>query len=242
LPNGVELKEGEPLSYFYGYKTGGLFQNQNEIDLLNAAAPNKIYQTVKTGPGDFKFVDINNDGQITTADMVKLGNAEPRFFGGWNHSFRYKKISLSALFNYSVGNVLYNSSKAGLSIFNSYTSNYTTDILNAWTPENPTNVPRIIAGNPNQNSRISDQYVSTASFIRLKNIHLSYLLNDARLNKLYLNNIRLFISATNLFTVTGYNGLDPEVNTAPANPLSQGYDGGGYPQTRSFSLGVNVTF
>ncbi|MCO4294214.1 TonB-dependent receptor [Solitalea sp. MAHUQ-68] len=243
LPNGVRLTEGEPLSYFYGYKTDGLFQTQSEIDALNAAAPNNIYQAVKTAPGDYKFVDTNKDGYITADDMVKLGNAEPDFFGGWNHTLRYKKFSLSALFNYSVGNVLYNSSQASLSIFNSYLSNYNTGILNAWTPEHPnTNSPRVVAGNPNQNGRISDQYVSTASFIRLKNLYLSYLLNDTRLNKFYLNNVRLFVAATNVFTVTGYNGLDPEVNTNPSSPIGQGYDGGGYPQTRSFSMGVNVTF
>ncbi|UKJ06806.1 TonB-dependent receptor [Solitalea lacus] len=243
LPNGASLTENEPLSYFYGYKTAGLFQSQSEIDALNTASPTKVYQAAKTGPGDIKFVDINNDGQITTDDRVKLGNAEPDFFGGWNHSLRYKRISLSALFNYSVGNVLYNSSQASLSIFSSYLGNYTTDILNAWTPENPnTNVPRAVAGNPNQNGRISDRYVSSASFFRLKNIHLSYLLNSAWLNKAHLNSVKIFAAATNVFTVTGYNGLDPEVNTGPANPLTQGYDGSGYPQTRSFSFGVSATF
>lgn len=243
LPNGALLLENEPLSYFYGYKTAGLFQNQSEIDALNAASPTKIYQASKTGPGDIKFVDVNNDGQITPDDMVKLGNAEPDFFGGWNHSLRYKRISLSALFNYSVGNVLYNSSQAGLSIFNSYLNNYTSDILNAWTPENPnTNVPRVVAKNPNQNGRISDRYVSSASFIRLKNIHLSYLLNAPWLSKAHLNSVRIFASATNVFTITGYNGLDPEVNTGPGNALTQGYDGSGYPQTRSFSFGVSAIF
>ncbi|MND48932.1 Vitamin B12 transporter BtuB [compost metagenome] len=243
LPNGMPLRENEPLSYFYGYKTAGLFQTQGEIDALNAASPTKIYQASKTGPGDIKFVDVNNDGQVTDADLVKLGNAEPDFFGGWNHSLRYKRISLSALFNYSVGNVLYNSSQAGLSIFNSYRSNYTTEILNAWTPENPnTDVPRVVAKNPNQNGRISDRYVSSASFFRLKNIHLSYLLNAPWLSKAHLNSVRVFAAATNLFTITGYNGLDPEVNTGPANPITQGFDGGSYPQTHSFSFGVSAVF
>lgn len=243
LPNGTRLVEGEPLSYFYGYKSAGLFQTQEEIDKLNAASPSKRYQETRTGPGDIKFVDTNNDGQVTPDDMVKIGNAEPRFFGGWNHMFRYKGLTLSALFNFSAGHVLYNSSYAGLSLFNSERNNYTTDILNAWTPENTnTDVPRNVFGNPNLNGRISDYYVSSASFFRLKNIHLSYVLNHAWLNKAYINNIRLFVSASNVFTITRYKGLDPEVNNNPANPVNQGLDNSAYPQTRSFSTGINIGF
>ncbi|CDF78635.1 TonB-dependent receptor [Formosa agariphila KMM 3901] len=151
------LIEGESISYFSGYKIDGIFQNQNEIDALNSNSPNSIYQSSNTSPGDFKFVDVNNDGYIGEDDSTIIGDASPDFFGGWNNIVRFGNFEISALFNFSVGNYLYNTNKKDLTIFTNYTSNYSTEILDAWSPTNTdSGIPRLAYGDPNDNNRDSD--------------------------------------------------------------------------------------
>jgi hypothetical protein len=193
--------------------------------------------------GDFKFVDINNDGFIGTDDNTVIGKAEPDFFGGWNNIFRFNKFELTAFFNFSFGNSLYNSAKRDLVFYSTNTSNYSTDILKSWNGENTSvSLPRIVQNDPNNNKRDSDFFIEKASYFKLKNLQLSYLFNDPLLNKAFMKSIKVYATLTNVFTFTKYSGLDPEVNTAPSNNFSQGYDGNAYPQTRTFTLGLNVNF
>ncbi|MET6998386.1 TonB-dependent receptor [Chitinophaga defluvii] len=239
----LNLREGQPIGYFEGYKTAGIFKDQKEIDDLNAKSPNGFYQSKDTRPGDFKFVDVNGDGFIGDDDYIVLGKAEPDFFGGWNNIIRYKNLELTAFFNFSVGNYLYNSGRKDLLFYNGDNNNYATDILNAWTPENSNaTLPRIVKGDPNRNSRESDFFIEDASFFRLKNIQVSYVFKHSLLNKVFINSLRAYVGCTNVFTITGYKGLDPEVNTAAASTFNQGYDSNIYPQTRTITLGVNVNF
>jgi TonB-linked SusC/RagA family outer membrane protein len=237
------MKVGEPIGYFEGYKVAGIFQNQAEIDALNAKSPTGVYQAAGTRPGDFKFVDVNGDGFIGDDDYGRLGKAEPDFFGGWNNIIRYKDLELTVFFNFSVGNYLYNSGRRDLLFFNSEISNYSTDILNAWTPDNKgASLPRIVKGDPNNNRRDSDFFIEDASFFRLKNIQLSYVFKHSLLNKVFINNLKAYVGCTNVFTLTGYKGLDPEVNTGAASTFGQGQDSNIYPQTRTFTMGINVNF
>jgi len=237
------LREGQPIGFFEGHKVAGIFQSQKEIDDLNAKSPNGFYQAKNTKPGDFKFVDVNGDGFIGDEDYGVIGKAEPDFYGGWNNIVRYKDLELTMFFNFSVGNYLYNSGRKDLLFFNSANSNYATDILDAWRPDNTgASLPRVVLGDPNKNNRDSDFFIEDASFFRLKNIQLSYVFKHSLLNKVFINNLRAYVGCTNVFTITGYKGLDPEVNTAGANTLMQGYDSNYYPQTRTFTLGVNVNF
>lgn len=235
------LIEGESISYFSGYKVAGIFQNQEQIDALNAASPNGVYQSTKTAPGDFMFADTNKDGYIGGDDNTIIGNAEPDFFGGWNNIVRFGNFEVSAMFNFSVGNYLYNSNKKDLLIFNSYTSNYSTDIQNAWTTNNTdTNIPRLVSGDPNNNRRDSNFFIEDASFFKFKNLNVTYKFNPKLLQKLFIQRASISLSASNIFTITSYSGLDPEVNYNPAGNFNQGYDSASYPAVRTFSLGLNL--
>lgn len=235
------LREGESLSYFSGYQVDGIFQSQSEIDALDNASPNNVYQSSNTAPGDFKYVDVNGDGFIGGDDNTIIGKAEPDFYGGWNNIFRYGNFEVSALFNFSKGNSLFNANKRDLTIFNSYRYNYSTDILNAWTPQNTdSKYPRLVVNDPNYNQRDSDYFIEDASFFRLKNLYVAYKFNPELLEKLFIKRATISFSASNLFTITSYSGLDPEVNYSPANNFNQGYDSAAYPPVKTFILGINL--
>lgn len=239
----LNLKEGEPIGYFSGYRVGGIFQSQDDIDALNALSPNGYYQSRNTKPGDFRFIDVNNDGFIGSDDNTVIGKAEPDFFGGWNNILRFKNLEISAFFNFSIGNSLYNSARRDLLFFTSNASNYSTELLDAWTPDKKiSSLPRVVVNDPNNNRRDSDFFIEDGSFFKLKNLQLSYLLNGDFLRKAYITNIKAYATLSNVFTITPYSGLDPEINAAPSNNFSQGIDNNIYPQTRTITLGINVNF
>lgn len=239
----LNLREGEPIGYFSGYRVAGIFQGQKEIDDLNANSPSGYYQSVKTAPGDFKFVDVNNDGIINSEDNVVLGKAEPDFYGGWNNIIRYKKFEFSAFFTFSIGNSLSNVARRNMLIFATNTNNYSSDLLNAWSAgKQSASLPRIAANDPNNNRRDSDFFIEDASYFKVKNLQLSYVFGHEFLRKYYIKTVRAFATVTNLYTFTKYSGLDPEVNAAPTNNFSQGIDNNIYPQTRTISVGINVNF
>ncbi len=239
----LSLEEGEPIGYFTGYKVAGIFQDQKEIDDLNAKSPSGYYQSRNTKPGDFRFVDVNGDGFIGQDDNTVIGKAEPDFYGGWNNVLRYKNLELSLFFNFSVGNSLYNSGKRDLVFFTSNTNNYSTLILEAWSADHThTKLPRIVQNDPNNNRRDSDFFIEDASYFKLKNVQLSYLFEQKALRKLLISSVRLYTTFTNVFTLTKYSGLDPEVNSAPSNNFAQGIDNNIYPQTKSFTIGLDIKF
>lgn len=235
------LQEGESISHFSGYKVAGIFQNKKEIKALNEASPTGVYQAENTAPGDFKYVDVNKDGFIGDDDITVIGEAEPDFFGGWNNIFRFGNLEVSTLFNFSVGNYLYNSNKRDLLIFDNYGNNYANGILGAWTSERTdTNIPRLVAGDPNNNRRDSDFFIEDASFFKLKNINITYNFNSELLDNLPINRASISLSLSNVFVLTSYSGLDPEVNYSAANNFNQGYDSAAYPSVRTFTLGINL--
>ncbi len=239
----LNMKEGQPIGHFTGWRVAGIFQSQAEIDALNAKAPGGRYQSDKTSPGDFKFVDVNGDGIINDSDEGILGKSEPDFYGGWNNIFRYKNLEISALFNFSLGNRVDNSGYKSMVVFANNNNNYSDLILGAWTPGNPgAKLPRIIANDPNRNNRNSDYFIENASFFKLKNIQVSYLLRNNLLRRVFVSGIRIYGSVSNVFVFTKYKGLDPEVNTAPTNNFSQGIDSNIYPLTRTFTLGFTANF
>lgn len=240
----ANLRVGQSMGYFTGYKYLGIFQNQAEIDALNAASPTKLYQAAGTKPGDFKFADINGDGIVNTADIDVIGKSEPDFYGGWNNFVRYRNLELTAFFNFSVGNYLANYANRDLYIFGTNTSNYSAKILEAWRPDNTSaTLPRVVTNDPNRNARDSDYFIENASFFKLKNLQLAYTLRDNDvLRKLLLNNVRAFVSLSEVFVITKYKGIDPEVNGAPASNFTQGIDNNTYPVVRTFSFGLTANF
>ncbi|WP_299666169.1 TonB-dependent receptor [uncultured Polaribacter sp.] len=237
------LKEGEPIDAFYGYKVAGIFQTQEEIDVLNATSPTNFYQRSGTAPGDFKFVDVNNDGVVNAEDETILGHAAPDIFGGWNNTISFGNFEISALFNFSIGNTITNLGKRTESLFFWERTNSGKGVLNAWTPENTdTNVPRVAYRDPNNNRRLSDFFIEDGSFLKLKNILLSYRLSPKLLAKYGIKNASISLSANNVFTITPYSGFDPEINEDYTDNFGQGVDIQSYPNSRQFIVGINLNF
>lgn len=249
---------GSSIGKFYGFKTAGIIQNQAELDALNAKArelngPNVSYIALKTAPGDRKFVDIDGDGVITDKDRVKLGSPLPKFYGGFTFDGEYKHFDFNIFFNYTVGNKILNYAKRNLMSLNGAGSVGLQNIgvefyNNRWTEQNPSNeYPRAVWSDVSGNSRVSDAFVEDGSYLRLKNVEIGYTIPGSITNKALINKARVFISAQNLFTLTGYSGLDPEMGEAQSSSGSggvtaMGIDVGTYPSSRFFTLGLNVQF
>ncbi len=228
---------GEPIQHFFGWRTAGIFQSQAEID----AAPRQS----NAKPGDIRFVDLNGDRVIDAADREKLGSFLPKFTYGANFSFNYKGFDLTLFLQGVSGNQIYNGTKVigqgMLRLFNSQT-----DVLNAWTPSNTnTNVPRAVNGDPNQNSRTSDRFLESGSYLRVKNLVIGYAVPSSALSsfaKGTLQSARIYFSAQNLLTITKYSGYDPEIGSRFNNTLSNGIDYGQFPQARTIMIGVQLGF
>jgi TonB-linked SusC/RagA family outer membrane protein len=254
---------GQAVGEFYGYKSLGIFQNQAEIDALNSKAPSGNYQgnaAQPLQPGDRKFADINGDGQITADDRTSLGSPIPKFYGGFNLDLAYKAFDLNAFFYGSYGNKIFNYQARNLESFQSPgfvgIQNVSVDYYeNHWTPTNPSN--RYARVNYNDdvsaNNVASSQYVENGSYMRLRNITLGYTLPSDIAKKLTFSSVRIYIAAQNLFTITKYTGLDPEIgqptgtdpnnnNGSASNPTASGVDVGTYPSSRFYTLGLNVKF
>lgn len=227
-------KEGEALGSFYGYKVLGVYQNAGEVDLKKADGT--PYEA-----GDYIFQDLNKDGIINTLDRQVIGSPLPDFFGGFGTSLAYKGLSMSLLFTYSCGNDVYNLFDHKLHSMTDY-SNQASDVIYRWTsPEQPGNgfLPRAAYGDPSNNFATSDRWVEDGSYLKMKNISVSYdipLKNTAG----FFKGITVFANCNNLFTVTGYKGMDPEVYSSN-HPLLRGVDTGATPNTRSYIFGLKLS-
>lgn len=231
VANTVLLKVGEPLGSFYGRVVDGVFQNQEEIDASAQPAAK---------PGDFRYRDIVPDGVINDNDRTIIGNGYPKTFGGFNNTFTYKGIELNIFLQGSYGNDILNFGRFDLLNLNG-NNNQSREVLNRWTPENPSNeVPRANAGGGQR--ILSTFHVEDGSYLRLKNISLSYNLPEAILEKAYLRTARIYVSAQNYVTLTRYKGYDPEVSRFGTTAISQGMDYGGYPAAKTILIGMNLTF
>lgn len=258
-----ETKVGQALGQFYGYKADGIFQSQPEIDALNANSvakngPGNLYQTTggPTGsavPGDRKFKDLNGDGRITAADQTSLGSPIPKITGGLNLTAGYKAWDIN-LFLYGVaGNKIFNYQERTLESFESTTGGVGIENIsqqyydNAWTQENHSNRYAVISANDfNVNTRPSDVYVENGSYLRLKTATLGYTVPKELTQKISITKLRIFFTAQNLFTITGYSGLDPEIGipantTGGRNISASGVDVGTYPGSKFYTFGLNVT-
>jgi TonB-linked SusC/RagA family outer membrane protein len=243
--NITRTQEGQPIQSFFGWQVESIFQSQAEIDALNDRAPEGFYQNDMTAPGDIKFRDINGDGQVNADDRTFLGSYLPKFSYGLNWDANYKNFDFTLYIQGVQGNKVYNGAKVigqgMLRLFNA-----TTDVLDAWTPQNPdTDVPRAVSGDPNQNSRTSDRFLEDGSYLRVKNLSIGYTFPASTLGGLtnnVISKIRVYVSSQNLLTFTKYTGYDPEVGARNGNLLIQGIDYGQYPQARTFLFGINVGF
>jgi TonB-dependent starch-binding outer membrane protein SusC len=244
------VAEGEALGSFRGFRVVRLFQTQEEIDALNATAremsgnPNAVYQSTLTRPGDIMFADLNGDGLLTTADQEILGNANPTFFGGITNNINAFGFDLSFFFQFSVGNLMFNNTRAFSEGMNSIFGQAAT-VSARWTPDSKTedtNFPRAVFGDPNNNRRTSDRFLEDASYLRLKNLSLGYRLPSSIVNKIGMSSLRIYVSGQNLLTFTKYSGFDPEVSTFTTSNTAPGTDFLTFPQARTMLVGLNVGF
>lgn len=227
---------GESAGVFYGYKTDGVFST---VDEATAAG---LYQTTTTGAreyfkaGDMKFVDVNGDKCIDSKDMQIIGNPNPDFYGNIASSLSWKNFSLDVHFNYCVGNDIYNYERSILES-GSYFYNQSTAVLNRWTHDGQvTDVPRASFLDAMGNSRFSDRWIEDGSYLKLKNITLSYRIP---ITNEFIQGITVWGAANNLLTLTKYLGSDPE-NAQSNSVLGMGIDRGLLGTARSFSLGVKI--
>jgi TonB-linked SusC/RagA family outer membrane protein len=228
------LQEGEPVGVFYGFNYLGVYQEGDDF------LPGGGFEQEAGGE---KFEDINGDGQLNNADRVIIGNPHPDFIFGWNNEFRWKGFDLNVFFTGSQGNDLYSFTLMELDLLAGL-NNATTTALDRWTPTHTdTDVPKATTG---RSRRASTRFVSDGSFVRLRNISLGYNLPPPLLQKMGLQQLRIYVSGQNLLTFTDYEGYDPEVNYRSSGRTNSnrnlGLDYGSYPNAKSITFGLNVGF
>ncbi|MCH5234219.1 MAG: TonB-dependent receptor [Muribaculaceae bacterium] len=229
----ARAKNGEPFPYFFGFKTGGVFQNQSEADAYNTKYNLKSGDTFYAVPGDIIYLDNNDDGVIDYEDRTRIGKGMPDWVYGFNLGVEWKGLQLTAYFQGVWGNKIYDASLRG----DTPAKNMPAWMLNRWTGEGTSNfIPRYVIGDP-RNWMSSDVYLNDGAYCRLRNLTLSYTFPQNIIRKVGFSNFKVFVSAENLFTWTKYHGYDPEVGGGTAI----GIDYGVYPQARIFNVGFNIS-
>lgn len=226
-------ENGLPFPFFYGYKTDGIIQNQAEADEYNAKYSGGYF--IDAVPGDVRFVDVNGDGSITEDDRTMIGKGMPDWTYGFNVNASWKGFTLSAMFQGVWGNQIYDATRRT----DARASNLPAWMLNRWTGEGTSNrIPRFVIADP-RNWASSDLLVHDGDYFRLKNIMLSYQIPQNLTRRFFVESLRVFVSAENLFTCTKYHGFDPEISSGGT---SLGIDYGVYPQPRIWTVGFNIQF
>jgi TonB-linked SusC/RagA family outer membrane protein len=233
------IRVGQPLGVFYGLVSEGIFQTKAQVDAANAVDGNPAtpYQVAGTGPGDFKYKDLNGDGRINDADKTIIGNPTPKFTFGIGGNFSYKRFDLSYQFYGVQGNDIFNIARSILESSGRAFSKSST-VVNAWKGEGTSNsIPRPIVTDPNSNTRLASHYVEDGSFIRLKNIQLGY-----KLPVKTVQSLQLYVAVQNAFVITNFKGIDPEVGLDNNNSAIAGIYQDLYPQPRTVTIGLKCAF
>jgi TonB-linked SusC/RagA family outer membrane protein len=246
---------GGPLGQMYGYISDGLYQ-YSDFDKLpngtyvlkgNVSANQIAANRGNVQPGDQQFRDINNDGQLTADDRVVIGNGYPLHTGGWSNNFRYKNFDLNLFFQWSYGNSIINANRMwfepglGIQQRGSFIPGQNTfaEFANRWTPENQnTDIPRL---NRVSAGLYSSQYVEDGSYLRIKTLNVGYNLPTTLLKRYKVSALRIYVAASNLYTLTHYKGFDPEVS-AFQTTLTPGLDYSAYPRPFTITGGINLSF
>ncbi len=230
------METGYPIAYFWGYKTAGVFQNEQQIQNYISSDSTVIQPNAQ--PGDLIWVDMNDDGTIDDKDRTKIGNPYPDVTVGLNLGLTYKDFDFNMFLYGAFGQDIFNGTRR----YDLPMSNWNASVLDRWIGEGTSNShPRVTINDPNQNYfKVSDFYVEDGSFLRLKNITLGYTLPEKYSQKVKISKLRIYASAINLFTFTNYSGFDPEIGAKGA--LDVGIDRNIYPQPRTFLFGVNLSF
>lgn len=242
--NVARAENGQPYPYFYGYQTAGIFQTPEDVANHAKVEEDGTVTIIQPDakPGDVRFVDLNNNGQIDDGDRTKLGKATPDWTFGFNAGFDWKGIDFSMVWQGVAGNDVYDATRRT----DIASTNLPRWMLNRWTgPGTSNSIPRFTLNDTNGNwTKPSDLYVKDGSYLRLKNITIGYTLPQKWTQRFFVKKLRIYVSAENLFTSTKYDGFDPEISasTSGLQTLSMGIDKGVYPQSRTFYFGANIAF
>lgn len=236
---------GSSLGDMYGYVFDGVYQYSDFNMLPDGTLQLKdgVVDLSPRGyapvPGMTKYKDINGDGKITPDDRTSIGNGYPDFYGGITNRFQFYGVDFSFLLQFSAGNDVYNAMRVFLTQSRNERTNMLAEVGDRWKPTNASNkVPSATGYIPYD---ISSRFIEDASFLRLKNITLGYTLPEKWTRKIWVNKLRLYVSAQNLFCLTKYSGFDPEVSML-SSPLTPGFDWGAYPKSRVFTMGLDIQF
>lgn len=243
---------GGEIGELWVYKTAGIFQNQGEIDEWNKrygytdSKGNWIPMQKSAKPGDIRFEDQNGDGKLDSSDKVKVGSGTPKVVLGLNVNLAYGAFDLVANFYGNFGVTKYNYTKYQLERMD-HAFNYGKAALNAWTPQNPnTNIPRAVQGDPNGNTKTSDRFIENGDYLTLNNLQIGYNLPSSICKKLKIDNCRIYVAGTRLFTLTGYSGYDPKTGDTSNSDVDganfMGVDYAVYPLSRTYMIGVKFGF
>ena len=225
------MEVGQPIGYFYGYKTDGIFQNQSEVD----AHPSQLSLGADASPGDLRFVDVNGDGILNSSDRTNIGDPIPEATMGFNLQMNYKNFDFAVYTFASVGNDMVRNYERNLTDVNRL--NY---VLDRWTGEGSTNTTPRVTTSATGNSTFSSYFVEDASYLRIQNIQLGYSINSKFSEKAGITKLRLYAGVNNLYTFTKYKGFDPGASNGA--PIGGGIDYGFYPIPRTYLLGLNINF
>jgi TonB-linked SusC/RagA family outer membrane protein len=237
---------GNSVGQFFGYQIEGFWNSQEEVNTANNSAqgilgnPDAEYQQ-DIGVGRFRYADINGDGVITAEDRTFLGNPNPKFTGGLNLDFTYKNFDMNIFLYASYGNDIWNQVKWWHDFYSSFGgAKSTTALYDSWTPQNQNaTAPIQETGGSFSTANVPNSYfVEDGSYLRAKNVQLGYTLEQNLTDRLGLDRLRLYVQATNLFTITDYSGVDPELT---GSATAFGIDEGSYPSPRQFIAGINLS-
>lgn len=246
MGNIARAQNGEPFPFFYGLRTAGIFQTQEEVEAHGYTDQEGNWQLIQPDarPGDVRFADLDGSGKIDDGDRTKIGKGTPDWTFGFNAGFEWKGIDFSMVWQGVAGNDVFDATRrADIS-----SANQPRWMLDRWTgPGTSNRIPRFTNNDTNNNWQTSDLYIKDGSYLRLKNITLGYTLPVKWTSKAFIRKIRLYVSAENLATFTRYDGFDPEITAGTINATtgltgSMGIDRGIYPQSRTFCFGANIAF
>ncbi|MGI4729049.1 MAG: SusC/RagA family TonB-linked outer membrane protein [Janthinobacterium lividum] len=244
---------GYPVGEFYGYKVQGVVKTTDQLKYLatHSQNVNGNTQVVTNDPtvagsiwlGDLQYQDVNHDGKVDANDKTALGSPNPDFTYGVTNTFSYKDFDLSVFFYGSQGGKILNLLEYQTAGLSGLYTNQLASSANFWTPANAdSNIPRPRAGIDNPNLVMSDRFLESASFLRLQNVRVGYNLPNRFAKAVDLKGLKLYVSGQNIFVITAYKGLDPEVGSLNQNPTLTNIDAGRYPSPRILTVGVNASF
>jgi hypothetical protein len=225
------MEVGLPIGYFYGYKSDGLFQNQEEVD----AHPSQTALGAQASPGDIRYVDVNKDGKLDASDRTHIGDPIPKVVMGLNINLNYKGFDFVIYTFASIGNEMvrnYERVQPNVNRLSYY--------MSRWTGEGTSStVPRLTTA-ATGNTIFSDFYVEDASFLRIQNIQLGYTIPQSFTQKAKIQTLKIYVAVSNPLTVSRYMGYDPSASSG--SPIGGGFDPGFYPVPRTYNIGLNLNF